>query len=92
MLDLERIRAELTAKLKLYTQDWPALDEPPAHLSLKQRDPVTYLQRALVKLDAGTYGWCDTCKKRIDATRMRVVIGACRCCNCQKLHDIKVTP
>lgn len=87
MLDLEHIRAKLMAKLKLYTYDWPALDRPPAHLPLKQKEPVKYLLRALAKLGAGTYGVCDTCQEPIDTARLEAVIGACRCLECQELHE-----
>ena len=87
MLDLDRIRAEISAKLHRYTAEWPALDEPPAHLPLKQAEPVRYLLRALAKLEAGTYGKCDTCEEPIGEERLLAVIGACRCLSCQLLHD-----
>ncbi len=89
MLDLESIRAEITARLNRYTVEWPALESPPAHLALKQGAPARYLQRALAKLDAGTYGLCDTCEEPIDADRLRAVIGACNCLSCQHLVDNK---
>ncbi|MDQ5951936.1 MAG: Prokaryotic dksA/traR C4-type zinc finger [Patescibacteria group bacterium] len=87
MLDLEAIKAEIMAKLHRYTVEWPGQPEPPAHLALKQGEPVRYLRRALDKLSAGTYGLCDNCGEVIDAERLRVVIAACRCRACQIEHD-----
>ncbi|HRH31857.1 MAG TPA: hypothetical protein PLK06_00875 [bacterium] len=87
MLDLERIKAEIMAKLHRYTVEWPGQQEPPAHLALKQGEPVKYLRRALDKINTGTYGLCDDCDEAIDTDRLRAVIAACRCQSCQIEHD-----
>jgi DnaK suppressor protein len=52
-----------------------ALDEA-ARAELRQ------IERALERLEAGTYGTCGTCGENIDAERLRVVPYAVACRNC----------
>ena len=40
------------------------------------------IDRALAKLDDGTYGRCDVCGKEIGATRMEALPAASRCVVC----------
>ena len=40
------------------------------------------IDRALAKLDDGTYGRCDVCGKEIGATRMEALPAAARCVVC----------
>ena len=46
------------------------------------RSELVQIQRALERLEAGTYGLCEQCGERIDADRLRVVpyTGHCRRC------------
>lgn len=52
-----------------------AVDEA-ARLELK------HIERALERLEAGTYGLCDACGKRIENERLRVVPYAIQCRHC----------
>lgn len=41
------------------------------------------VERALVKLDEGTYGVCDLCGKPIPAARLEAIPWAARCVSCK---------
>jgi DnaK suppressor protein len=48
------------------------------------------VERALQKLDAGTYGYCDMCNTLIDPARMEALPQAILCINCrQKVKNAK---
>jgi len=48
------------------------------------------VQRALHKLDAGTYGYCDMCNTVIDPARMEALPQAILCLSCrQKVKNAK---
>lgn len=46
------------------------------------RSELRQIERALERLEAGTYGLCEQCGKRIGAERLRVVPYATRCRDC----------
>ena len=51
------------------------------------------LDRALQKLDAGTYGICDICNISIDPARMQALPQAILCLSCrQKMKNVKPQP
>lgn len=51
------------------------------------------VERALEKMDDGTYGYCDVCKERIDPARMEALPQAILCLNCrQKMKNAKTQP
>ncbi len=82
-------RRILQEKVKKYTQEWPSLDSPPVHLSVKRDDAMPYILSALSRLDAGTYGICDVCEEYILQQRLEAVPGAIRCRECQEAHENK---
>jgi len=43
---------------------------------------IADIDRALVKLDDGTYGICDVCGKEIGAARLEALPAAARCVEC----------
>jgi DnaK suppressor protein len=48
------------------------------------------VERALQKLDAGTYGYCDMCNMAIDPARMEALPQAILCMSCrQKMKNAK---
>jgi DnaK suppressor protein len=48
------------------------------------------VERALQKLEAGTYGFCDMCNTAIDPARMEALPQAILCLNCrQKVKNAK---
>jgi DnaK suppressor protein len=51
------------------------------------------VERALHKLDSGTYGYCDICNTAIDPARMEALPQAILCINCrQKVKHAKTQP
>jgi DnaK suppressor protein len=46
------------------------------------RGELRQIGRALERLGTGTYGLCETCGKRIEAERLRVVPYALQCQHC----------
>lgn len=52
-----------------------------------RRRQLTQLEEALVKLDAGHYGRCEDCGKKIDAARLRVAPYAPCCVPCQTKRE-----
>jgi DnaK suppressor protein len=51
---------------------------------------LTEVERALQKMDAGTYGICDMCNTAIDPARMEALPQAILCLNCrQKMKNAK---
>jgi RNA polymerase-binding transcription factor DksA len=51
------------------------------------------VERALQKLDNGTYGYCDVCNLAIDPARMQALPQAILCLSCrQKMKNVKPQP
>jgi DnaK suppressor protein len=51
---------------------------------------LTEVEKALLKMDNGTYGLCDMCNNPIDPARMEALPQAILCMNCrQKLKNAK---
>lgn len=45
------------------------------------------VQRALQKLDEGTYGVCDRCDQKIPVARLKALPSATLCLKCQAMED-----
>ncbi len=51
------------------------------------------VDRAIQKLDAGTYGYCDICNTQIDPARLEALPQAILCVSCrQKVKNGKIQP
>ncbi len=51
------------------------------------------VDRAIQKLDAGTYGYCDICNIQIDPARLEALPQAILCVSCrQKVKNGKIQP
>jgi DnaK suppressor protein len=51
------------------------------------------VERAIQKLDAGTYGYCDICNLHIDPARLEALPQAILCVSCrQKVKNGKIQP
>ena len=61
-----------------------ALDEQGRH-------EMEEIQAALARLDAGTYGLCDTCGETISAARLTAMPMARRCVACQERLEHRST-
>ena len=51
---------------------------------LRIKNALPYIKKALLKIDNGTYGFCDICRKSIPKKRLELVPGAIYCLNCQR--------
>ncbi len=51
-------------------------------LAASLRETLDEVERALVKLDAGTYGTCEGCGKAINAARLEAMPAARTCIEC----------
>jgi DnaK suppressor protein len=47
------------------------------------------IERAIEKIDNGTYGSCETCNKTIGADRLQFLPFATMCIKCQELAEIR---
>lgn len=56
-------------------------------LSTGEREAVRRIDAALNRIDAGTYGSCDHCDKKVQIARLEAVPWARHCIDCQELHD-----
>ncbi len=85
---LRRVREDLRREVTPLPRDAPDAavilenDEILHALEESARGELGQIERALERLEAGTFGVCDECGKRIDAARLRVVPYAMRCQHC----------
>jgi DnaK suppressor protein len=49
------------------------------------------VREALVRLEAGHYGFCDECEREISENRLRALPFAVRCTTCEALHERRRT-
>lgn len=47
------------------------------------------IERALARLDAGTYGWCTTCGRSIGSARLAALPQVDQCIECQTRRERK---
>jgi DnaK suppressor protein len=50
------------------------------------RETLEEVERAIDKLDKGTYGLCEVCGQEIDPVRLEAMPAARRCINCASKH------
>jgi DnaK suppressor protein len=94
------VRADLFEKLgeELHTQyDLPRdigdqgildlLDDTGLAIVDIRRQQLTQLEEALVKLEAGRYGRCEDCGRKIEDKRLRVAPYAPCCVHCQTKRE-----
>jgi DnaK suppressor protein len=99
------VRAELFEQLgeELHTQyDLPRdigdqgildlLDDTGLAIVDIRRQQLTQLEEALSKLEAGRYGRCEDCGKKIDDARLRVTLYAACCVPCQAKREGPAVP
>jgi DnaK suppressor protein len=55
-----------------------------ADLIAKAEDRLNQIHAAFERLDAGTYGICEKCRREIDLARLRALPFAAFCVECQK--------
>ena len=55
------------------------------------RQEMAAIQAALARIEAGTYGICDSCGETISAARLRAMPMARRCLACQERREHQST-
>lgn len=58
-------------------------------LASKERNVLFEINHALDKLQEGTFGLCESCKKSISKVRLKAVPYATLCLKCQQLKEKK---
>jgi|ERR1700687_2503087 len=56
-------------------------------LTDRERDKLQALQEALERVEAGTYGICESCESEISAGRLAALPFTRMCVNCQAEHE-----
>lgn len=56
-------------------------------LSENARELMNQIDRALVKIEEGTYGQCATCGKNIEAARLKALPHASLCISCKRAEE-----
>jgi len=80
-MDIELQRARLHAHLDYYRRVFPHRNA--AYRRFKSRTIIPRIERALQKIEQGTYGVCDDCGETIPVARLELIPGALRCLSCQ---------
>ena len=56
-------------------------------ISMNEGEQLRQVEAALEKIDAGTYGTCQTCGKPIEAERLRAIPFALYCVACKRQEE-----
>lgn len=86
MLDLDHQKEILLQRLTYYRK--VINGRPEGYRKHKMNFSIPNTERALAKIEAGTYGYCEECGTGIPEDRLRAVPAALRCRDCQV--DIEV--
>jgi DnaK suppressor protein len=60
-------------------------------LDERAKAEIEAIDRALVKLEAGQYGRCETCGKDIPRSRLEALPAATRCVACAQATEVQAT-
>ncbi|MCI6988180.1 MAG: RNA polymerase-binding protein DksA [Campylobacter sp.] len=58
-------------------------------ISFKQRTELANIQRALAKIQNGTYGICEMCEEEISPARLKANPSARLCITCKEISERK---
>jgi len=59
-------------------------------LESHRRNNLVEIERALKKLDEGSYGTCDTCGKKIEVARLKALPLASQCIACKSAKKVLI--
>lgn len=80
-------RHEIVKRIDTIKRILATRDRPAGYWALKLEHILPALERALAKIDAGTYGVCDDCGEAIAPDRLQAAPGATRCVECQRAAE-----
>ena len=93
---LGRVKSARTSELEANDADAPDLGDRALsnvtldlsyQLSSSERDLVKRIDAAIDRIDAGDYGVCVHCGKKVQMARLEAVPWARHCVDCQELQD-----
>ncbi|HWQ99548.1 MAG TPA: TraR/DksA family transcriptional regulator [Candidatus Methylomirabilis sp.] len=89
MTFIEEQRQRLLAKREAYMR--MAMSLPSGEINMHAHGKLTtsmrFIERALARIEEGTYGTCVDCGEQIPPARLRTVPGAIRCTGCQQERE-----
>jgi DnaK suppressor protein len=86
---INRVRADLRRDKEPLPADFTEAavrlenDEVLQAIETTATSELGHIDHALASLDAGTFGRCESCGKRIEEARLAVVLYAARCLECE---------
>ena len=85
MLDkaIDVSQVEIKRRIAIVRRILETCERPHGYIELKRRKILPQLERALKKIENGSYGYCADCGEAIPLARLEKVPGATRCANCQ---------
>lgn len=93
---LDSVRAAREGETEAGTEEAPDLGDRALstmsreilyRLSAGERETLRLIDRALDRLQEGSYGACENCKRSIQPARLNAVPWARHCIDCQELQD-----
>jgi DnaK suppressor protein len=81
------MRAQLEARISSIVSILTTRERSVEYRTLKLKKVLPQLQRAIEKIEEGTYGFCDDCLESIPKERLTVAPGATRCISCQQISE-----
>lgn len=81
---LQRQKGRLIERLNKY----PGIVRNTQHTNFYRQHKahaLEYVERALAKIESGSYGICDDCHRPIAHERLEVLPGAIRCLECERV-------
>jgi phage/conjugal plasmid C-4 type zinc finger TraR family protein len=81
------MRAQLEERIESILTILASRDRLPEYRALKLKKVLPQLERAIEKIEEGTYGFCDDCPEPIPAERLTAAPGATRCLPCQQISE-----
>lgn len=81
-LELAVALEEATAPGAAATVEW----ELDTVLAARVRETLRDIVAALDRIDAGTYGWCESCGRRLSLDRLEAVPSTRWCVTCSTVH------
>ena len=82
-MDLEATKARLVAERATHAHQRDVLSRRDRHMSGAANHTVVEIDRALARIDDGTYGQCEWCGQEISEARLEALPSAALCITCQ---------
>jgi len=81
-LNLEQARQQLIDELERFETYCSSALEKLEAMKNRKRNSLSDIERALQKLNDGTYGFCDKCREPIERGRLEILPHASLCMAC----------